>query len=426
MVIAKPFSGRWLTWTAAGSVFLFPGLVATVDHAGSLLFVLLLLVGFAGCKGGWRDLGFWEKAMLLGMLTFFAVCALSLANAEDLKNGFSRLEKVARLLALIPIYLTLRQLNVSLVRPFFWGCLWAGPWMLAVSFYQAVIETAPRSAGAYHPIVFGDQAVLIAGVLGASLCFSPRSRMLWVLTLLSLGSALIASGLSGSRGGWLALPILVALYLWFFRSSLAHRVRVLVLAVFFVTAAGVMVSHNPVRERITHAYEDIVNYRSGDKVNTSLGSRFLLWDLAIDIWKEHPLMGTGLGDYSHDIDQIIDAGETRLNTVWPHAHSIYFELLATTGLVGLLALVGGLFVVPSAVYFRKIQAGKMSSVTFPMAAGLGCLLSFAVFGLSEAWTARSPLLTSYVVCLLVFSSGMYAGPDMSNHVFDSEPMKEPA
>ena len=115
-----------------------------------------------------------------------------------------------------------------------------------------------------------------------------------------------------------------------------------------------------------------------------------------------------------------------MNTVWPHAHSIYFELLATTGLVGLLALVGGLFVGPSVAYFRKTQGGKMSSVTFPVAAGLGCLLSFAVFGLSEAWTARSPLLTSYVVCLLVFSTGVYAGPDTSIEVLDSEPMKERA
>ena len=87
METVKPLPGRLLAWVAAGSVFLFPSFVATIDHAGSILFVLLLLVGLVGFRGGWSGLDFWEKAMLLGMLTFFAVCALSLMNADDLRYG---------------------------------------------------------------------------------------------------------------------------------------------------------------------------------------------------------------------------------------------------------------------------------------------------------------------------------------------------
>ena len=424
MIIAKPFSGRWLTWTAAGAVFFFPGLVATVDHAGSLLFVLLFLVGLAGFKGGWGSLDHWEKAMLLGILVFFVTSSLSLFNAEDLKYGLNRLEKLARILALIPIYMTIRYWKINLVRPFFWGCLLAGPLMLGVSVFQTVVGTASRSYGAYHPIVFGDMAVLIAWVLGASLYFCFRSRILWSMAFLSLLCALVATGLSGSRGGWLALPLLIALYFWFFRSFVARWVRVSILVLFFVVATGLFFTQNPIRERFDHAYTDLVDYRSGNKVNTSLGSRFLLWELAVDIWQKNPIMGTGLGDFSYDIGRKIDDGETRLNVAWPHAHNIYFEFLATTGLFGLLALVVGLFVVPALVFYRKIREGHFVSVPLPAVTGLGCLLSFAIFGLSETWTARSTLLTSYVVCVLVFTSGLQTKSSGLTGDFDFEPMKE--
>jgi hypothetical protein len=41
-------------------------------------------------------------------------------------------------------------------------------------------------------------------------------------------------------------------------------------------------------------------------------------------------------------------------------------------------------------------------VEFSALAGMLTVVSFAVFGLTEAWFSRMPLVTAYVVCLMTF------------------------
>ncbi len=397
------------------SVFLFPALVATVSYAGSILFAMLTLIGLIGGFRGWKSLSIWEKRMLMGMVLLACASVLSLVNAQDLSNGLSRMEKLYRLIALIPMFLAIRRMKADLARPFYYGCLVAGPLMLSVSLYDILGKGMERSAGVYHPIVLGDLAIVVVSVLGAALLSGYPRRSVGPLTVLSLLAALVASGLTGSRGGWIALAPLLVLYLWLERRRLGRWPVVAVLLVSLIGGGVITATYNPIRDRVEQAFTEVADFSRGGDVNTSVGSRLALWRLAIGFWRENPVFGSGLGDFQQDVRAKMAAGKTGLEIAWPHAHSIYFEYLATTGIFGTCAMLWALVIAPVMYFFAAIKTDEKTAnpITFLSLAGLGSVLCFAVFGLSETWTARMPLVSSYVVCLLVFASSTFpdAKPD---------------
>lgn len=65
-------------------------------------------------------------------------------------------------------------------------------------------------------------------------------------------------------------------------------------------------------------------------------TRLVLWDIAWQLFKEHPLLGVGMGDYSIEADKML-AGRKVTTTV--DTHNVYLHVLATRGLVGFVPFV---------------------------------------------------------------------------------------
>ncbi|MFK7970437.1 MAG: O-antigen ligase family protein [Bacteroidia bacterium] len=78
----------------------------------------------------------------------------------------------------------------------------------------------------------------------------------------------------------------------------------------------------------------------GDFSDLTVGLRFVAWKASYNIWKEQPVMGTGLGDMDQALlDEYARSGviakESQLLT---SSHNEYMEYLGGTGVVGLLWL----------------------------------------------------------------------------------------
>jgi len=74
---------------------------------------------------------------------------------------------------------------------------------------------------------------------------------------------------------------------------------------------------------------------------SSLRYRLESWKVALNIFKNSPLLGTGVGDFKHDKDLAIEKGE--MSPIFLHsldAHSEFFECLSTLGILGILLLLG--------------------------------------------------------------------------------------
>ena len=152
-----------------------------------------------------------------------------------------------------------------------------------------------------------------------------------------IGIILLTSGgilVSGSRGVWIALAVacLVTLLLYDRRKA----------AIFFFSIISVcilvIVSSTALRERAS----SIVTSFYTEDVKGSTGTRVELWKGSLLVFKQHPLFGVGTGNYQSFIEDLVHEKKIMEPSVAMHAHNIYFQALATRGIIGLV-LTGGVF-----------------------------------------------------------------------------------
>ena len=398
-----------LAFLIGALVFLFPIGMASVRHWSSIIFYLVLALSLLSLGRRWQWPQGWPRWILLSFVVFVATSALSLVNADDLAQGFRRMEKMAAFILVIPIYLGVRRLRVNLLPPLLYGLLLAGPVMAGVGVHSVFILGEPRAKGFYHPIIFGDLAMLVALVCAATWPFWVRCGVcLRILFPVSIACALYASMLSGTRGGWLALPLVAGLLVFFYRRYFRSKRRLW----FVIIACASLLAISPVvfPDTIGHGLGRIVHslekFKQGENRNSSENQRLLMWDLALEVWQQHPLIGTGLGDFQHEVAVRMEAGQTEMNVARGHAHNIFFESLAVTGLVGLCSMVLAIFILPFCAFYAHRHESGAEVVAI---GGITVLIAFAVFGLTEGWLTRSVLVRSYLMLLLVFLTALPQG-----------------
>lgn len=191
--------------------------------------------------------------------------------------------------------------------------------------------------------------------LGALLTtFRKRQRIPWdTLTLLlcfGLSAILIASALfaSWSRGAWLGMAVALTVMLF----ALPKRTGTGLAAAFglAILIAGLWLGGllpQSVVNRLTasagdfFAMEDI---RGVDisPINYAVVERIAHWQAALNMAQVNPILGVGLGNYEvvYDRYRLINWEEAL-----GHAHNFYLNVLAETGVVGLVAYLSFWFVI---------------------------------------------------------------------------------
>lgn len=159
-----------------------------------------------------------------------------------------------------------------------------------------------------NPIHFGDIA-LILGVLSALSINWWRKDPLTV-RLLKVGgllAGLVASLLTGSRGGWVALPFILLLVAVARGRDKPARWRVLVPAVAVLGVAVLYAVSGTIHERIHMVWVDLAQYAQGQK-DTSIGIRLQIYQAALMLIPKHPIFGLGPGGFADSLQALVDAG----------------------------------------------------------------------------------------------------------------------
>lgn len=382
----------------AACVFLFGSLSLVLPSGYSYGPLLLLLIALVYLFiRPYPPLIREDKYLLVALLGYFA-----LGTANNLIHHLPShsYDNFARFLLAVPVLLLLLRLRVPPL--FFWlgislGALGGG----LLAGWNFWLQGSERAEGFNNAIQFGDMAMLFACLLLAGLC-SARQAPLWLRLVMLLGIAggLLASLLSGARGGWLALPLALLLLYVLLRRHISLRNKRLLFAgcgLLLLSLYGLLQTA-VVHERLAAGWQDLQTLQAPNRANTSIGSRWQMWHTSLAMIAERPVLGWGeLQNYRNSQGQA-----EPLFTRYNHVHNDLLDALAKRGIMGGLGLLA-LYLVPALCFYRRARApeANMSEPSASALAGLLLVASSAVFGLTQSFFSHSSGVMIYVFLLVI-------------------------
>ncbi|UCF42234.1 MAG: O-antigen ligase family protein [Planctomycetota bacterium] len=282
--------------------------------------------------------------------------------------------------------------KLPMIRLWLLGAVIASVWTI-IEYVRGV----PRPGGFFGPITFGYFAPMFLGV-SLSLAGLKQHKRISILSWLSLAVGIPALVLTCTRGGWIGFIASLVFFLivkrkWFsLTAALGTGVLVVaILSTYFPNSElgiGVRSVLRPFDEQVP-------------RVRGSNLRRWYKWKASWQMFKERPLFGIGPHRFKEELPNYLseEVHEKLFNhQSYAHAHSIYFDYLATMGITGLLGALFFIFM----VFRLLISKYKSQPPAFQKSLALGVLMafiSFCVGGLFHQCFHRSQILLN--LCFLL-------------------------
>jgi O-antigen ligase len=390
---------------AAALVLAFPLLSLVTDFGIGLAGFLFIGTALAWWRPAWRVLRAdwprtrWVWLAFLLELTHLACLALGTGRRLNMLDAPSRMCLVGT--AMLVVRVARPPLRVLWLG----ACGGALAGTVFVAWQRFALGVA-RPGGLLNPITFGDLSICLAllALVGA---METRTAAARVLAWTGVLAGTLASLLTGSRGGWLALPLIFLLLAW--RRDLVPRRVALALPLLAgaLAALAYAVPQTGVRARVGDAISDVRLYLAHDPAYTSIGVRLELWRAGLMLVREHPWTGLDTPVYKRRMRAWVAQGRLRPVVLAPpeppHMHNDVLQALVTRGIPGLPIWLGTLLA-PLAFFWRRLgEAEKASSAWSAALAGLLLVLAYASFGLSEVifYSMKGSVFYALMVFLLM-------------------------
>jgi len=190
----------------------------------------------------------------------------------------------------------------------------------------------------YMVIQSGDMAMSL-GVFSLLISLhylKEKNKRLAFIALSCSLLGILASLLSGARGGWLLTPFVLLGFLIINRDLISKKVAISML--FFSIVIGA-VSYHTVTSRVDLALNEINQFSQNNKTNTSTGIRLEMWKSGVYAFTAKPIFGIGYQNRQSFNQELVDN-----NLVDPivlqfsRLHNSFIEELSIKGIIGLTAL----------------------------------------------------------------------------------------
>ncbi|MGN5290047.1 O-antigen ligase family protein [Aeromonas sp. 11P] len=268
----------------------------------------------------------------------------------------------------------------------------AGGWVVGS---LAIVEESKgvvRVEGYTNAILFA-QGALVIFILNLHVLFNEsKAATKKLITIIGAGLSLIAIYLSQSRGVWLSLVVVTAVYLFFNRALLVKNIRLILPGVIIVFVAF---SYNSkiFIQRVDDVKHDFIQMEQGN-YQTSIGLRLVVWRSAWLGFLEYPFIGVGKDGIDglkkqqvseHKINPVLLVGDGGLGM--PHAHNQYLNQLVMRGLVGFIPM---MILLASPIFMRE-QFGLL---------GIYLSTAYLVSGLTDVPLEQKETLYIFLFSLL--------------------------
>ncbi|WP_020201019.1 O-antigen ligase [Cupriavidus sp. WS] len=282
---------------------------------------------------------------------------------------------------------------------------------LVAVLFQRWILNDPRPSAWTQAIAFGNMVAAL-GLIG--FVHPGKSRKAHLIAWANLALAAAVLIVNGTRGAWLALAVTMLPLLFVRYPSMRPGKFIGAVSLIVALAAGLyLVPDSPVAQRVDLVRGQLEQFQEGN-TETSVGARLKTWQLALDSIRLHPWLGVGIGQFARipRASAFCQQHSESDVCILQHAHNDVLEAAATTGMPGLLALLG-LFLVPGVLFWQLLRACCRSDNRIGVclsAGGLGVVLASLICGLTQVTMAHQANIVFYasIVGLLLGLAALQA------------------
>lgn len=413
-------------WLAIAGAIGLPALALAFRGGANSAYFLMLLASLAGVAmhglgaapaslRHHRSTPAYRAFCVAMCLPLLAVLANQLATWEFDDRSF---DAPSRMLLVMLIAWWLMRCPWQYLRHMQWGlcagALIGAAKLAALSDFGATGRPMPAFATA---ISFGNLALLMGLCAFVSLGWRlTRWRLEQGVKILGGLAGLYGSFLSQSRGGWLALPILVIVLILL--SRLSRRWKMLLAATALVAVGGIYSGSHLVQDRVQEAATELSEYARGANPDTSIGLRMQFWQASIDMFLEHPFTGVGLQNIQREFQQRAQSGEMTPTVVtFNHSHNDMLWAMAALGIPGMLALLA-VYLVPLTLFVRTSRHAD-ARIAVASRMGIVLVLGYMIFGFTEAMfaiTMNTAFYAGMLAILVALTRGQSASLILAGEV----------
>lgn len=250
--------------------------------------------------------------------------------------------------------------------------------------YQA-LHGSFRAAGFYgHPMTFAGFLCIYIPVISVWFFESlEKKNKETIISVVVFFLSLMAWVFNATRGAWVAIaPVLLFIVGYY---SLKNKKILVVCLIVLCTGGGYLANNNKFVQRSSTIFS---------QKDESSKARFIFWNESIKVFKEHPVLGVGLGQAKKAIRE-----SKEYKPYFTHYHSNIFQMLAENGAAG---LIGYLFFV-GYFFFHSFKQFLSEKCPFSLIIAMSTLALF-LQGLTEYNFGNSAVMKAYwlvVGCMLV-------------------------
>lgn len=385
-----------------GLVFVTLSLVLVVPGGPMLLALTLAAMGVWAFKDWRADLAqAWQwpevRPMAWGVSMFVGI-GIFLGVWYGYRPGYYE--------AFIPFLLAPLMLHGVLKARLQPAVLWLGASTAAMlagalASYQSLVLLKGRATGAMnHPIIFGDLSVVLACVaLFGLLYFEQARQRIWVQVCLSLGAVMGVWGslLSGTKGGWLSIIMVLFVFAWRVTANKPVIWRYLgVLVIVLLMLKGVWLAPEAlVRGRLEGVWGHAQHwFETGQVTDWSVSIRLELWSYALKLFAQRPVLGWSGGEALAMLAQHLKPFNVP-EGIAPVFENDLLHYAAVSGAVGVLSVVSlyaGVF-----AGFWRFQKQGAQTAAFAL---LGMLLVVLIFEFGLTVNALGRNAFRYFFCTM--------------------------
>jgi O-antigen ligase len=282
------------------------------------------------------------KAIVFSGLTLFLIASWTLVGMLRFGLAEGMLTESVRLVSLVAIALLATKVAKDSVAKAIRILILASfpaAVVLCIGFFARIPVTISFSGRAVGSFSHANAAAAFMGLLALllfALFLRDRRRGVLVLALISVLALLLTQSLGGLSAFAAGVAVLIIL------STSMSAGRKVVLAALAVGAATIAFSVSGASQRVSEfqSFNAEAAISSGVS-DDSLGWRFINWNLLLQAWRQHPLVGFGPG-----------STQTFVMPLGAPPHSAFVQILVETGLIGASVVALALLVL-----FRRLRHG---------------------------------------------------------------------